>query len=659
MSSRLPAVAIFLLNAWIAARLFQVEWLDQMASIEGAYIGLARYISGNWTDLGWFPVWYGGIPFQNTYPPLLHLLNAAGVTWLGLTPAHAYHVMTALFFCIGPVALYALALRLSGSQSGAFLAALVSTALSPSAWLIAGVRADLGGWLGSRRLQVLVGWGEGPHVTAIALLPLALLAIHVAAEKKRPGWIALAAVATAAVPLANWLAAFALAIGVLCWFAAGFELDGSKLCRVALVGVLAYCLAAPWIPPSTIAAIQENARTIEGDYRGVYTQLPLRLGIALLALLLVKLSMRRLRAPAGLQLAVLFSLATGGIALAGASFGVAVVPQPQRYHIAMELGGALALGLAGGLALDQLRPRARWIALGAIILMAIPALREARRVARDSLIRPVSIEQTAVFKIAGALRGQDRVMAQGSAAFWMNAFHDTPQLAGGFDQGVTNQANRVAVYTITTDDGAGDRAAEISLLWLKALGVHKLAVGGAKSGEHYKPFRNPRKFDGVLEAIWREGDDYAYRVPQRSRSLARVIRRGDAVARKPVHGLDVDPLRAYVQALDDPGLPLAEFRWLSSRAARITATLAPEHVLSLQMSHHPGWRATVNGSARELTEDGLGQMLLEPDCAGSCTVEIAYDGGSEMLAARALQILGVVVLLLLVTGRPRAILGKL
>jgi hypothetical protein len=659
MSSRLTAALIFLLNFWIAGKLFTIEWLDQMASIEGAYIALARYIAGHWRELDWLPLWYGGIPFQNSYPPLLHLLDAAAVTWLGLTPARAYHAVTALFFCLGPVALFALALRISGSRAGACTAALLYTAVSPSVWLMPDVRADLGGWFGSRRLQVLVGWGEGPHVTAVALLPLALLAIHAAAEKQRPAWIAPAALAAAAVALTNWLGAFALALGVLSWLAAGFELDWRRLRRLALAGVLAYGLAAPWMPPSTVAVIQENAQTIEGDYRGVYALLPLRLGIGLAALALAKFAMRRWRTPAGLQMAVLFSLATGAITLASAWFGIAVLPQPQRYHVPMELGIALALGLAAGLALDRLPPRARWFALGAIFVAAMIPIREARRLARDFLIRPVAIEQTAVYRIAAALAGEERVMAQGAASFWLNAFHDTPQLAGGFDQGVTNPACRVASYVITSDDGAGGRAAEISLLWLKALGVHKVSVGGEKSGEHYKPFRNPRKFAGVLDEIWREGDDWAYRIPQRSRSLARVIRPEDAVARRPVHGLDVEPLRAYVRALDDAALPVAEFTWRGAAAARITASLEPEHALSLQMTHHPGWRATVNGAPCPIRQDGIGQMLLEPRCAGACEVELAYDGGREMRLARGAQGLALAALALLIAGRPRAILKQL
>ena len=94
------------------------EYLRHMGSIEGAYIGIARYAMAHWGDLTWFPLWYGGVPYQNTYPPLLHWCVAL-VAWMrGITPAHAYHWTTALAYCLGPVTLFALVRRLERIAMG-------------------------------------------------------------------------------------------------------------------------------------------------------------------------------------------------------------------------------------------------------------------------------------------------------------------------------------------------------------------------------------------------------------------------------------------------------------------------------------------------------------------------------------------------------------
>src|ERR1700733_13184343 len=141
----LPAVVLFLLNAYVCRGLFAIEYLRHMGSIEGVYIGLSRWAMAHWGDLSWFPLWYGGVPYQNTYLPLLHSMVALTAWTRGISPAHASHWVTAVMYCLGPGTLYALALRLCGSRWAAFSAGAIYSVLSPSAWLIPVIAADLGG----------------------------------------------------------------------------------------------------------------------------------------------------------------------------------------------------------------------------------------------------------------------------------------------------------------------------------------------------------------------------------------------------------------------------------------------------------------------------------------------------------------------------------
>ena len=106
------AAALFALNAWICHELFTLEYSKHVAAIDAAYISLARYISEHPFEWGWFPLWYNGIPFQNTYPPLLH--QTTGMTaWLtGLSPALSYHLVCAVTYCLGAVTLFLAAHRL-------------------------------------------------------------------------------------------------------------------------------------------------------------------------------------------------------------------------------------------------------------------------------------------------------------------------------------------------------------------------------------------------------------------------------------------------------------------------------------------------------------------------------------------------------------------
>ena len=61
----------------------------------------------------------------------------------------------------------------------------------------------------------------------------------------------------------------------------------------------------------------------------------------------------------------------------------------------------------------------------------------------------------------------------------------------------------------------------------------------------------------------------------------------------------------------------------------------------------PGWTAVVNGRAVEVEHDGLGFMVLKPEC-DDCQITISYDGGMELratsLASFLVMLLGLIVL---------------
>jgi hypothetical protein len=56
--------------------------------------------------------------------------------------------------------------------------------------------------------------------------------------------------------------------------------------------------------------------------------------------------------------------------------------------------------------------------------------------------------------------------------------------------------------------------------------------------------------------------------------------------------------------------------------------------ISVQVNHHPGWRALSAGRPVRVERDGIGLMWLQPDCDGECTVELRYNGGTELRLCR-------------------------
>jgi hypothetical protein len=635
------------LNVYICRDLFRTEYLHHMDSIEGSYIGISRYILAHPRDLTWFPLWYGGIPFQNTYPPLLHIL-VAGTAWLfRISPALAHHIVGGAFYCLGPVALMFLAYALSKNLALSFASGLVYSLLSPSALLMPSVGADGGVWGHPRRLQALVGYGEGPHVSAMTLLLFAILALHLAIEKRTPLRVLAAAVTLATVALTNWLGAFALTIGCASYLLARLGEDSRWLRQLAVsagIGLLAYGLAAPWIPPSTILAIQRNAQFTVGRYPMGIRQVEYA-GLLLVAGAGLSWILIKSQASLCVRFSSYFLLVMAALPLPSEWFHVYLMPQPDRYHLELEI--AVCLVLVFGLGPYVMK--APWklrAALAAILSIAgVSQAREFHKYERG-IARGIDIHQTVEYESARWLQEHlpnRRIFAQGSVRFWLNAFSDSPQTGGGFDQGLLNSEIPMIQFGIPFVPGDGVNAA----MWLRLFGAKAVVVSGPPSRDSYpENWHDPNKFRNVLPELWRNGGDAIYGVPQRSESLAHVILPADVVARPAINLFDSEPSRRLDAALENPALPIADFEWKSQAEAAISAVLQPQHVVLVQITYHPGWRAVVNGSPRPIRRDGLGFLIVEPQCSGPCQIRLLYDGGTEMRVAHWASAITAILLLI-------------
>ena len=138
----------------------------------------------------------------------------------------------------------------------------------------------------------------------------------------------------------------------------------------------------------------------------------------------------------------------------------------------------------------------------------------------------------------------------------------------------------------------------------------------------------------MLRVIWSEGGVTFYRVPLREFTLAHIVPESALVVHAPKEPDDVHEVEKYVAALDDPSLPGTSFQWEGRNRIRIRTTAASGEAVSVQVTHHPGWRATAGGQSRELHKDGLGLMWLRPGVAGPCEIVLDYDGGWELRLCR-------------------------
>jgi hypothetical protein len=161
--------------------------------------------------------------------------------------------------------------------------------------------------------------------------------------------------------------------------------------------------------------------------------------------------------------------------------------------------------------------------------------------------------------------------------------------------------------------------------------VQAAAIPGLRSPEFWKPLKRSDLFAGC-DVLWREDDTTLCRIPGASGSFAHVVPRAALVRREPKDWHDVSEVSRFDEALDMA--VHADWQWNGADNATIRTTLAAGNAITIQVSHHPGWHAMANGKSVPILRDGLGLMWLDSPCAGPCEIQLAYNGGWELLLCR-------------------------
>ncbi len=624
---------LFLLNVSIAWRLFRTEYLTHFGSLEPVFFALAHYIKAHWSDPGWLPFWFGGMPLTYVYQPGLHYVVAFASAVTGWSEGRAFHFVVGLGYSLGAVSVYLLALRLSRKISVALGAGLLFSLWSPSAFLMPEIRAE-SGWLGMRRLHAMVVYGDAPHVMGLVVLPIAILLLDRTVERASAGRIVATALGMAAVALSNIPATIALGFAVCAYLlsAAPRSWPRRVLITVGCAG-LGYALVAAFIPPSALQNMAQNVRWMAPE-ANVRANLPIY-GVLAVSTVAIAAILHWIATEFYVRFAALLTLLPAAIVLGKSYFNRYLIAQPSRFHLFMEMGICL---LVAWLLYAITRTKRIRIAVPMVLTLLGIGLYAKDRLYARKIVQRASVEDRSEWKIAQWFlehKVTERVYVPGSDSFWLNAFVDTPQLAGCCDQSILARAPQYANYIINSDDAAGDNAAMISVAWLKAMGVRYAVVSGPRSTEVYKAVRHPLKFDGVLPEVWRDGDDVIYDVSPQLGSLAHFVRPDELVMTMPVNGIDVYPLGNFAAAVTDPARPAAGLAWTSTRTIVIHGHAATGDALSVQIPFHPGWHAsTATGGALTIRQDALGLMFVSPNCEGECAVNLTYDGGDEQRVLR-------------------------
>jgi hypothetical protein len=439
---------VFLFAAMLIRPYFKVKYTDKWASIESTFISDARFLSEHWPHPQWQPLWYAGTRFDYVYPPALRYGTAAISKVTGFWPVKAYHFYVAFFYAIGIAGVYFLIRIGSGSRGAAYLGSIATSLMSPIFLFMPRFRGDA--WkLQPQRLGVLVKYGEGPHMTALALIPIALAFAWLAFEKRRPWAVALSAVFCAAVASNNFYGATALAVfyPILVWSFWITRQDKAILVPALAIPILAYGLTAFWLVPSYFQVTAENMKYVSehGTTWSIWVALLVAVAFAVTT---DKLSRGKAGRTWGVFVAgcvVFFSLNV----LGNQYFNFRVTGEPGR--LLPELDMIYIMGIVLILRVMWNRP-GKVLRITAIVLTVAAFATAAGYVRYAWQMFPGSEYQDRIeYKITDWLwknMPNARTLPSGSVRFWFNAWHDLPQLGGGSDQGVLNGVVEQAQWEI-------------------------------------------------------------------------------------------------------------------------------------------------------------------------------------------------------------------
>jgi hypothetical protein len=627
----LAALAILAVNLWLNGPLFMHGDLPFRGSIEAGYVATARFISEHPNPWGWNPFQYCGIPTRFLYVPALPYFTALLVHLTPHVPVdYVYRVTVSLATCLGPVTMFLFALYFTRSRRWSLLAALAYSLLSPSYGLFPAVEKDRGIVQLPWRIQVLAKYGEGPHNTALMLMPLVLLAIWLAATKRGYPRIFAAAILLALTPLVNWVGAFALAIACVLLLLAGLGERDFRIAPVCAAGGLGYLLACFWLTPSFIRTIVFNWPTDSFAYQFDSPQKWLVAGL-IGGVLLLRMLFRLTRAPFYLCFVTLAAFTFGWITTFFYLGGYDTIPESRRYAIEFELFLALALVEAIRLGARHTNSTVRMCAIGTAIVMLLAGTPQLWAYVNEGWSRwkPAPREGSIEYQLAHWIADhppEGRVFASGGLRFRMNSWFDLAQVGGGFETGLQNRVPWDLSYRVrTAHELQPGREAGDTLLMLKAMDTQYVAIHGAQSREYYRDFQRPERIAATLPAVYREEDDTIYALPPHP--LAHLVSPAELPGREPDKHPQV--LEPYVAAMEDSTRPALRATWRDNNTFEIEGAVDSGRIVAVSMNADPGWHAAQDGREIPIETDNLGFMVLRPGASAATHIELRYRVGAE------------------------------
>ena len=153
------AAILLWVNLYIARDFFSAH-TAYMNSMHGFWAAIAKRAGAGWWWPMWWPYWDCGIPFEAAYAPLVPGLTSLWAAVGRISLDQAFGCVTGFFYCLGPMALFAMAWGLTRKAGASFLAGLFYSLTSSTQWVAPDNDFHLDRIWEARRLFLAAVWDE-------------------------------------------------------------------------------------------------------------------------------------------------------------------------------------------------------------------------------------------------------------------------------------------------------------------------------------------------------------------------------------------------------------------------------------------------------------------------------------------------------------------
>jgi hypothetical protein len=500
-----------------------------------SHLATIRLVLDNFPHLLWNYAWYGGFPaYPGSYPPFYTLAVAAGVAASGSSIQHAMDVATAAIYIVATTTLYGF-VRMVGRNRLAAVAAAVILLGAPTMW--------------SASLRD----GSYPRLFAMAFIDVAtLLAAWMARRPTKPR-LALTAVALAialgAHPVVGCLGVLQVTVVLLVAPPLSFE----RRLRL-VVGVMAFVVGLsawfylpyvlrphayylPAAPPALTTGIPAQVRSLVvipsnqslAALPAVLVPLAVLLGIGVMLLLWRprsdwgqspeetrdrpwQIRRQRLARPLAVAGACLVPVACClGYAYVDYIHGVrltfnGVFPYQILTYAVWPLAGAFGIALGAVLGLARAKTTQLVVGAVAVVLAVGNAAVTAPLFAPKTytLYSPLTKHLVAARPRTNEVLDERIAGTEDIETIWTSAYTRTPEIRGGFIQGILNPPDQYALETSLADPSVPAAVRSFMVDWygIEWIYTPTAATGAAEFGSEPGRYRLLEAIPGTPERIY-------------------------------------------------------------------------------------------------------------------------------------------------------------